>query len=164
MSCNAASVPLKTDALGVVVLDFAGGLRVRVEENIEGGLGGVRLKVIGFEMSAVHPALGKVTMRQADTDTTPPSPLEVVADNPPKFSSTFLLDYNLTIEKPAGGGPPMTLANTKTATLANRSLSVFPPNGDVYQLQEPVDLAPIGKSSDVVAQLIQFPVTVSHSP
>ncbi len=56
------------------------------------------------------------------------------------------------------------LSNTKTATLLNDSLTVFPPQGSVYQLQQPVDLAPVGAPNQVVAQLLQFPVTVSHNP
>ena len=70
----------------------------------------------------------------------------------------------MTVEKPPGGGPPLVLSNTKTATLINDSLTVFPPQGSVYQLQQPVDLAPVGAPSQVVATLQQFPVTVSHNP
>jgi hypothetical protein len=36
--------------------------------------------------------------------------------------------------------------------------------GAVYQLQQPIDLAPVGNPSQVVGQLQQFPVTVTHSP
>jgi hypothetical protein len=58
----------------------------------------------------------------------------------------------------------MMLSNTKTATLLNDNLMVFPPQGSVYQLQQPIDLAPVGVPNQVVAQLLQFPVTVSHNP
>ncbi|MGK3988478.1 hypothetical protein WME99_35875 [Sorangium sp. So ce136] len=40
----------------------------------------------------------------------------------------------------------------------------FPPQGAVYQHQAPVDLAPVGAPSQVVAQLQQLPLTVSHNP
>jgi hypothetical protein len=76
----------------------------------------------------------------------------------------MFLDFTVTIEKPPGGGPPMQLSNTKTATLLNDKLTVFPPQGAVYQLQQPVDLAPVGTPAQVVATLLQFPVTVSHFP
>jgi hypothetical protein len=58
----------------------------------------------------------------------------------------------------------LVLSNTKTAALINDNLTQFPPQGDVYQLQEPVDLAPIDDPNQVVAQLQQFPVTVTHNP
>jgi hypothetical protein len=131
-SCYAVNVPLQVNVLGLVTLDFKGGIRVRVEANLAGGLGGVRLKVIG--------------------------------NMPPKFRQTMFLDFTVTVEKPPGGGPPMQLSNTKTATLLNSNLTVFPPQGAVYQLQQPVDLAPVGAPNQVVAQLLQFPVTVSHNP
>jgi hypothetical protein len=50
------------------------------------------------------------------------------------------------------------------AILTGSKVTTFPPKGDVYQLQEPVDLAPVGSPTDVVGQIQQFPVTVSHNP
>ena len=163
-SCYAVNVPLQVNVLGLIQLDFKGGIRVRVEANLAGGLGGVRLKVIGHEVSADSPVLGKVTISQADIDTTPLSLLEVLSNMPPKFRQTMLLDFTVTVEKPPGGGPPLVLSNTKTAKLMNDSLTVFPPQGSVYQLQQPVDLAPVGAPNQVMATLQQFPVTVSHNP
>jgi hypothetical protein len=163
-SCYAVNVPLQVNVLGLITLDFKGGIKVRVEANLGAGLGGVRLKVIGFEVSADSPVLGKVTLSQADIDTTPLSLLELTSNLPPTFRQTMFLDFTATIEKPPGGGPPMVLSNTKSATLLNNKLTVFPPQGSVYQLQQPVDLAPVGAPSQVVAQLLQFPVTVSHNP
>lgn len=162
-SCHAADTPLRVDVLGVLRLDFKGGIRVRVEANIREGLGGVRLKVIGHEVSADSEVLGRVTISQADIDTTPLSLVEIIG-NSPVFRQTMFLDFTVTVEKPPGGGPPLMLSNTKTATLVSGTLSTFPPQGDVYQLQEPVDLAPVGSPNQVMAQLQQFPVTVSHNP
>jgi hypothetical protein len=136
----------------------------RVEANLGAGLGGVKLKVLGFEVSADSPVLGKVTLRKADVDVTPLSLLELTKNLPPTFRQTKFLDFTVTIEKPPGGGPPLVLSNTKTARLINDNLTVYPPQGSVYQLQEPVDLAPVGAPSQVVAQLLQFPSTWSHNP
>lgn len=163
-SCYAVNVPLQVNVLGIVTLDFKGGIRVRVEANLAAGMGGVRLKVIGHEVSADSPVLGKVTISQSDIDTTPLSLLEVISNMPPKFRQTMYLDFTVTVEKPPGGGPPLVLSNTKTATLMNDNLTVFPPQGSVYQLQQPIDLAPVGAPNQVIAQLMQFPVTVSHNP
>lgn len=161
-SCYAVNVPLQVNVLGVVTLDFKGGIRFRVEQNISTGLGGVRLRVIGQEWSAQSAVLGTVTMSQGDIDTTPLSLLQVI-DNQPAFRQTTFLDFTVTVQKPPGGGPPLVLSNTRTATLLNDNLTKFPPQGDIYQLQEPIDLAPVGAPNQVVAQLMQFPVTVTHS-
>jgi hypothetical protein len=163
-SCYAVNVPLQVNVLGLVTLDFKGGIKVRVEANLGSGLGGVKLKVIGHEVSADSPILGKVTISQADIDVTPLSLLELISNLPPTFRQTMFLDFTVTVEKPPGGGPPLVLSNTKTAQLLNDKLTVFPPQGSVYQLQQPVDLAPVGAPTQVVAQLLQFPVTVSHNP
>ncbi|WP_437626807.1 hypothetical protein [Sorangium sp. So ce1151] len=163
-SSHALNVPLMVDVLGLVTLDFKGGWRVRVESRITEGLGGVKLKVIGIEWAADSPVLGRVTISQADTDATPLSVLKVIQNVGPRYSNDMFLDFTVTIERPPGGGPPLVLANTKTATLLNDRLCVFPPQGAVYQLQQPVDLAPVGAPNQVVAQLLQFPLTVSHNP
>ncbi len=52
----------------------------------------------------------------------------------------------------------------ETGVLLNERLPVFAPQGSVYQLQQPIDLAPVGSPNQVVAQLLQFPVTFSHNP
>jgi hypothetical protein len=163
-SCHAADTPLRVDGFGLVTLDFKGGIKVRVEGNISAGLGGVRLKVIGHEVSADSPVFGKVTISQADVDVTPLSLLEIIGNTPPVFRQTMFLDFTVTVEKPPAGDGPLVLSNTKTAALVSPRLTNFPPQGDVYQLQEPVDLAPVGHPDQVVAQLQQFPVTVSHNP
>jgi hypothetical protein len=163
-SCYAVNVPLQVNVLGLITLDFKGGITVRVEGNLREGLGGVRLRVIGHEVSADSPVLGRVTISQADIDVTPLSLLEIIKTLPPTFRQTMFLDFTVTIEKPPGGGPPLVLSNTKTAALINNKLMQFPPQGAVYQLQAPVDLAPVGAPDQVVAQLQQFPVTVTHNP
>jgi hypothetical protein len=160
----AVNVPLKIDALGLVTLDFKGGIRVRVEANLGGGLGGVKLRIIGEEYSADHPVLGKLTLAQSDIDTTPLSLLEVVSNMPPKFKNTLFHDFTLTVEKFPGATGPTVLANTRTMTTLNDSLPMFPPQGDVYQMLEPVDFAPVGNPGSPVAQLMAFPMTRSHNP
>lgn len=164
ISGYAVNVPFQVNVLGLVTLDFKGGITVRVEGNHREGLGGVKLRVIGFEESADSPVLGRVTISQADVETTPLSLLELIKTLPPTFRNTIFLDVTVTIEKPPGGGPPLVLSNTKPMTLIHNNLTRFPPQGDVYQLQAPVELAPVGAPDQVVAQLQQFPVTCTHNP
>ncbi|MFE9454541.1 hypothetical protein [Streptomyces sp. NPDC006739] len=163
-SSHAAAVPLKIDAIGMVQLDLKGGIRLRVEAPIGAGLGGVKMKIIGEEYTADHPMLGRVTLSQADTDVTPLSLLEIISDNPAVYRNTLYHDFTLTIEKPPGSNGPMVLSNTKTMTTRNDSLTAFPPQGHVYQTQEPVDFAPVGDPGRVVAQLMALPMTRSHNP
>lgn len=164
MSMYSINVPLQVNVLGLIQLDFKGGIKVRVEANLASGIGGSKLKIIGHELSADSPVLGQVTLSQADIDTTPLSLLEAMSNMPPKFRWTLFADFTLTIEKPPGGGPPLVLSNTKTATWINDSLTMFPPQGSVIQLQQPVDFAPVGMPDQVVATLLQMPTTTSHNP
>ena len=172
MTCVATGVPLQLQLknLGIVKLNFNGGMVVRVEAflppnlSLGGLLGGVHLRVLNFEVSADNPVLGKVTMTQPNIDTTPLSLLELISLNPPTFRQTLFLDFTVTIEKLSASDPPLVLSNTQTAVLLNDNLTQFPPVGAVYQLQQPIDLAPVGNPSQVVGQLQQFPVTVTHSP
>ncbi|KFA90698.1 hypothetical protein [Archangium violaceum] len=164
VSGYAVNVPFQVNVLGLLHLDFKGGIRYRVEANLGSGLGGVKLKVLGFEQSADSPVLGRVTLSMADTDVTPLSLLELIHHLPPTFRQTTFLDLQVTIEKPPGGGPPLALASRNTFTLLNDRLTVFPPQGAVYQLQKPVELTPVGAPDQVVAQILQFPITMSHNP
>ncbi|TKC99767.1 hypothetical protein [Polyangium fumosum] len=163
MSMYAVNVLFRVDDLGEVTLDFKGGLKVRVEKTISSGLGGVMLKIIGHEVSADHPVFGKVTLSQADIDTTPLSPLELVKQLPPTFQNTIYHDFKCTFGWWPGGGS-MVLRNTKTAALVNNALTVFPPQGSVYHLQEPMDLAPLGSPDKVVATFKEMHFTVTHNP
>jgi hypothetical protein len=160
----AINVPLRVDVLGIITLDFKGGIKFRVEANLAAGLGGRKLRILGHEVSADSPILGKVTLSRREIDVTPLSLLEVTSNSPLTYRNTIFHDITCTIERPPGGGDPLVLSNTKTGKLLNDRLPVFPPQGSVYQLQEPVDLAPVGAPANVVAQLLQFPVTMSHNP
>jgi hypothetical protein len=113
-------------------------------------------------MNADHPQLGWVTLSQADVDTTPLSSLELRSNMPPTFRSTFLLDWTLSIETTPDG--PRVLSNPQTATMLQDHLTPFPPQGAMYQLQQPVDFAIIGSPDQVRASLLQLPTTVSHNP
>lgn len=161
---SAEKVPFNMNALGVVPLDFKGGIKFRVEANLVGGLGGVKLRILSHEVSADSPVLGKVTLSQADIDVTPLSLLEITSRSPLTYRHTIFHDFTLTLEKPPGGGPPLVLSNTKTAALVAEGLTAFPPQGQVYQLREPADLAPVGAPSQVVGQLYRFSATISHNP
>jgi hypothetical protein len=169
MTCDAADVPLRVDDLGALKLNFYGQITVRVEaylppsHSLGGGLGGVHLRVMALEMSADSP-YGMVIITTPNIESTPFSSLEIIGALPPIYRQTLFLDFTVTISKPPGGRPPLVLSNTQTAVLIKDNLTQFPPVGAVYQLQEPVDLAPVGNPNQVVGKLQQFPVTLTHIP
>src|SRR5882757_6723670 len=98
-SCSAYAVnaPFMVNVLGVLTLDFKGGLKTRVDSNLSSG-SGVKLKMLALELSADSPILGKVTITQANIDITPLSLLEVTGAS--TFRNTFFWDFTVTIEKP----------------------------------------------------------------
>jgi hypothetical protein len=162
-SMQADEVPLQMNGLGMVTIDFKGGIKKRIENNFTDGLGGVRQLVVGFEASADHEMLGKVTLRLADTEATPLSLLEITSSQPPTYRETIFLGVQLTIERPPGGGPPLVLSDTRTLQLVSDRLPGFPPQGSVYQLNQPVELARVDDPTQVVATLLQFPAAMSAS-
>lgn len=162
-SCSALQVPLDVDVLGTFHLDFRGGLEARIEASPGPG-GGVRLRVVAYQMSAVSPALGRVFITRADIDLTPVSLLELLESSPPVYCHTLFLDFHLMIERPPSGGRPLVLSNIRTARLQNNRLTAFPPQDALYQLQEPVSLAPVSVPGHGIARLTRLPVTLSRLP
>lgn len=159
----AVAAPVKVPTLGTVNLDFRGGIKVRVEADMPGGLGGRKLKVIGAEWRADHPVLGEVVITQRISDA-PLSTLEVTGANPPQERNVIFLDLTMTIEKWPGGGPTRSLYNPKSFTLHKDALNGFPPQGEVYQLREPVDFMLEGTTTGAVVQFLAFPLVLSHNP
>ncbi|CAM5571752.1 putative protein OS=Kitasatospora aureofaciens OX=1894 GN=GCM10010502_02870 PE=4 SV=1 [Kitasatospora aureofaciens] len=122
----------------------------------------MRVRVIGFGVTADTSDVGGVTIAQSNNDTAPLSLLEAVLDR--TLRTTPFLDWTMSIEEPPGGGGRLELSNTQTVALVNDHLTLFPPQGDVYQLQQPVDHTPAGgPAGQVVATLLQFPVTLTQS-
>ncbi|WP_329449380.1 hypothetical protein OG906_43180 (plasmid) [Streptomyces sp. NBC_01426] len=164
MNAHASNSPLQVNVLGLVTLDFKGGLRAVVEQEIQSGWGGVRLRAEGFEMTADSPVLGKVVLSWANSGSTPLSEVRILDEAASTYLSTWYFDWTMTIEKPPGGGAPIELSSTKTAALVGDQLTGFPPQGGKYQLQQPVDFAPVGAPGQVILTLQQLPATVSYNP
>jgi hypothetical protein len=156
-----------TDALlkigaKTATLEMMGGIRFRVEANRPEGLGGVKLKIIGFELRD-RSTLGGVTLSQEDADA-PLSSLEITGDSPPRFTNRIVINTCLTIEKPPSGGTQIRVVNTNTTTLVKDNLTVFPPQGVVYKLEGPVDFATAGATDKIVATLQSATFMMSHNP
>jgi hypothetical protein len=155
-SMYAANVPLQLGG-NVVMLDFKGGIRYRVETSNTDGL---KMSVQGFKMIAVNPVLGTVTLEQSDSSTTPLSTLSIVSDDVPRVQLTTFLDLTLTVENQPGGGqfPAQTL---QPMVLVADNLLSFPPQNLTVNLQEPV---PFGTPDATTATLTVFPATMNTSP
>ena len=108
---------------------------------------------------------GSITIEQNDVDIDPKSLLRITQNFPPKFEQIMVLSFTMVIEQPQAMGParaayePLILTTKDPAKLIG-SLTQFPPKGDLYQLQNPVDLIDLENPDTVTATVKQFPVKV----
>lgn len=146
----------------LVTVDFRGGIKQRVDVNPDDPINSVRLRTVGFRMSAELPGAegegggGSITIEQNDVDVDPKTLLRVTQSFPPKFETIMVLDFAMTIQQP-GGGEPLVLTTKDPAKIIGQ-LTQYPPRGDLYQLQNPVDL--IDDDKNVVATIQKFPVKI----
>lgn len=171
-SCLAINTPLRLRT-GLVSVDFKGGIKVRVETNPDDPINSVRLRVVGHRVSAELPgrAGGTITIEQKDVDLKPASLLRLVKGFPPRFEQLMVLNFTMTIDQPEemlrGLGirsskayEPLVLTTKDPAKLIG-SLTQFPPKGDLYKLQNPVDLVlPDDTRAEPLATIERFPVKV----
>jgi hypothetical protein len=173
-SCLAVNTPLQIRT-SLFSVDFRGGIKVRVDVNPDDPVNSVRLRVVGHKVSAELPGPqgasgGSVTIEQNDVNVDPKSLLRIVQSYPPRFEQIMVLNFTMVIEQPqamlATAGirsskayEPLILTTKDPAKLIG-SLTQFPPRGDLYQLQNPVDLIDLENPDNVVATIQKFPVKV----
>nr|WP_198152015.1 hypothetical protein [Kibdelosporangium sp. MJ126-NF4]CEL22866.1 hypothetical protein [Kibdelosporangium sp. MJ126-NF4]CTQ90006.1 hypothetical protein [Kibdelosporangium sp. MJ126-NF4] len=165
------SVQIRT---ALVSLDFRGGLKVRVIKNPQDPENSVRLKVIGFRMSAELPDTGDrasrqgggtVTLEQNDVDANPKSLLKLTQKSPPLYEQTLVLDFTMTIDQPddrnARRPEPLVLTSKSPMVLVGTNLIQFPPKGKIHKLKNPVDLILPEDPDTTLATIEKFPVKLS---
>lgn len=175
-SCLAINTPLQIRT-SLVTVDFRGGIKVRVDVNPNDPINSVRLRVVGHKVSAELPASaqssqggGSITIEQNDVDVDPKSLLRLTQQFPPKFEQIMVLSFTMVIDQPeamlrmAGirsskAYDPLILTTKDPAKLVGQ-LTQFPPKGDLYQLQNPVDLIDLENPDTTVATIQKFPVKV----
>ncbi|WP_116047061.1 hypothetical protein [Amycolatopsis palatopharyngis] len=182
-SCLAVNTPLTVRAATVTV-DFRGEIRVRVEASDPLDPWSLRLKVIGHKVSAndngegndpgsrQDQGLGEITIEQGDFETTPDSLVKMLSQSPPKWEQTMFLDFTMTIERPpeelmrralgvslSRAPEPLVLSTKEPGKLIGQ-LDNFPPKGEIYQLQNPINLVIPDNPDEVVASIDKFPVKV----
>ncbi|MEU0822924.1 hypothetical protein [Streptomyces mirabilis] len=162
-SMLAVNSPLKIRN-SLVTVDFRGGIKHRVDVNPNDPMNSVRLRTVGFKMSAAMTdetgnGGGGVTIEQNDVDADPKSLLKVTQTFPPKFEIITVLDFTMTIEQSGNGDEPLVLTTKDPAKLIG-TLTQYPPKGDLYQLQSPVDLIDLENPGIVVATIQKLPVKI----
>ena len=175
-SCLAVDTPL-TIGTSLVTVDFRGGIKVRVDVNPEDPVNSVRLRVVGHKVSAELPedeggkrGGGTITIEQNDVDVDAKSLLRLTQQFPPMFEQTMVLSFTMTIDNPEkylrGAGirtskayEPLVLTTKDPGRLLG-SLTQFPPKGDLYQLQNPIDLVLPDNPDRTIATIDRFPVKV----
>ncbi|QWF76997.1 twin-arginine translocation signal domain-containing protein [Amycolatopsis sp. CA-230715] len=171
MSGLAINTPLQIRT-ALVSVDFRGGIKVRVDVNPDDPINSVRLRVVGFRMSAEIPGGdarqgGTITIEQNDVDVDPKSLLKLTQRFPPRYEQIMVLSFTMTIDQPdalrAAGVPanrldePLVLTTKDPAVLIGK-ITQFPPRGDLYQLQNPVDLILPEDPDTTIATIQKFPV------
>ncbi|MFD4502209.1 hypothetical protein [Streptomyces sp. NPDC058457] len=156
------NTPLKLkDSL--VSVDFRGGIKHRIDVNPEDPINSVRMRTIGFRITAELPSdngagSGTITIEQDDVDVDAKSLLRQTQQFPPKYESVWVLPFSMTIDRPDNGGTQV--LTTKAPAMLVAQLTQYPPRGDLYQLQNPVDLVDMEQPDVTVATLQKLPVKV----
>ncbi|MQY10964.1 hypothetical protein SRB5_10780 [Streptomyces sp. RB5] len=157
MSMFAVNSPMRIGA-DLVSVDFRGGIRQRVEVNPEDPFRSVRLRTVGFRVTAeISDEAGTVTIEQNDIDVEASSKLTLTQQFPPRYEHVISVPVTVTIDRP--DGDPLVLTATKPMVMV-ADIRQFPPRGDQYRLREPVDFAAPDDPEKTEATLEQFPARV----
>jgi hypothetical protein len=98
---------------------------------------------------------GSITIEQSDVDVDPKGLLRQIQDSPPRYEHTQVLSFAMTIDQP--DTEPLVL-ETKNPAILIATLTQYPPKGDLYRLQNPVDLAAPDDPDTTVVTIETFPV------
>ncbi|WP_406055674.1 hypothetical protein OG462_07450 [Streptomyces sp. NBC_01077] len=159
----AVNTPLRIkDAL--VSVDFRGGIKHRVDVNPEDPINSVRMRTVGHRMTAELPGEdgtsgGVITIEQNDVDVDAPTTLRLTQKFPPKYEFREVSTFTMTIDQPGGGGEPLILTTKEPMVLIGQ-LTQYPPRGDLYKLEKPVELVDLDDPTKVLAVIENFPVKV----
>ncbi|MFI1767559.1 hypothetical protein ACH41H_36690 [Streptomyces sp. NPDC020800] len=159
----AINTPLRIkDAL--VSVDFRGGIKHRVDVNPNDPINSVRMRTIGHKVTAELPGEdgkdgGTITIEQNDVDVDSPSILRLTQQFPPKYEFREVSTFSMTIDQPGNGDGPLVLITKEPMVLVGQ-LTQYPPRGDLYRLEKPVELVDPEDATKVLAVIEKFPVKV----
>ncbi|MER5820778.1 hypothetical protein ABT086_00240 [Streptomyces mirabilis] len=162
-SMLAVNTPLQIRT-SLLSLDFRGGIKHRVEVNPDDPDNSVRMRVVGFKLTADLPqgdgagGRGAITIEQNDVDVDPKSLLRVVQQNPPKIESLMAL-YGFTMVIDQDGEPLVLTPRDDTGQLI-ATLPHYPPKADQYQLRRPIELVLPDDPETTIATIQKLPLKV----
>ncbi|MEU1985987.1 hypothetical protein [Nocardia sp. NPDC019395] len=132
---------------------FKGGIKQRVDVNPDDPDNSVRLRTIGFKMTAESEEGGAITLEQNDVDVDARSTVTRTRQDPPRYEEKDFLDYAVTIE--LSGREPVEL-HAKVPMILTAQLTQFPARAEMFHLQEPVEFVDPGNPGTTVARLTTF--------
>jgi hypothetical protein len=167
-SMLAINTPLQIRT-SLVTVDFRGGIKYRVDVDPDDPENSRRLRIIGHKVSAELPdGGGTITIEQNDVDVDPQSRLRLTSRSPIRYENIVHLSFTMVIEQPetllreAGMSSPRIkeplVLVTKNPQVLTASLTRFPPQGDLYRQQNPVDLVLPDDPDTTIATIQRFPV------
>lgn len=166
--CQAAAVRLEVTGQQYLA-DFTGHLTVGLDPNrlaqyLQGAVNVVELLVHEHVSNGIGAVIGAISVvKDPDRDPGPSTVRAITPGVPFPGIQDMLLNINVEIpallpgiklrnQIPPNPGPPI---------LRNSNVTSFPPQNDVYQLVEPIDLEDINNPGPVLATINNFPVTVN---
>lgn len=152
-------------------VDFRGELAFEVTAHDPMEPWNVRMRITRFHATGFDDSgngFGQVTMERSDSTAPPDSRLVIVSENPPRWRQVVSLDAAVTLENPpsvenppSGAGHPsqgpLVLRTLHPAELVG-NIASFPPQGEEYTLQQPIQLATQDGNSP--AEISTFPAQV----
>ncbi|MFJ6184226.1 hypothetical protein [Streptomyces sp. NPDC092295] len=135
-------------------VDFRGGIGQRVDVDPDDPVNSVRLRTVGFRVSAELPGGGRVTLEQSDFDVDPKSVLRLASRVPPAFDENDVIPVSATVELP--GREPAVLTGVEPLRLSVTGLSRYPAKGDPYLMDRVLDFAHPDRPGTHAARLVTF--------
>ncbi len=170
LNCGCFAQGAKLLVMGTTYLaDFHGNLKVLLDPNklsqfLSGVVSLVPLLIQEHVSDGIGNIIGPITVRM-DPDRVPPQSTitAIVPGVPFPAVQDMLVNIHVTIPNllpgitlrnkiPTNPGPPI---------LRNSNVTNFPPQNDVYQLVEPIELEDVNNPGPVLATIQSFPLTVN---
>ena len=169
--CEAAGVQLLV-AGTTYVADFTGNLGVLLNPTqlaqflsgvVTNGVTMVGLLIQEHVSNGVGSIIGAITVTMDPNRAPPQSTLTAIKPGIP-FPAIQDMNVNIHVTIPnllPGITLQNKLSNPGPAILRNANVTNFPPQGDVYQLVNPIELEDVNNPGPVLATILTFPVTVN---
>ena len=130
---------------------------------VTNGVTMVSLLIQEFVSNGVGSIIGPITVGLDPNRVPPQSTLTAITPGRP-FPAIQDMNVNIHVTIPnllPGITLQNKLSNPGPAILRNANVTNFPPQGDVYQLVEPIELEDVNNPGPVLATILTFPVTVN---